>query len=97
MGFWTSAELPWDSVCDVVHLEWNPELPDPNWPDDVELDEDELVFMLDGEDLYVIDGAEDADEEEKAKKKGKKAKKKAKKDKAGKKKDKKPKKKGKKK
>lgn len=80
MGFWASAELPWDSACDVVHMEWNPELPDPNWPDDV-FDGDDLVYALEGDDLVLLDGEP---EDEDAPKKGKKAKK-AKKAKKGKK------------
>ena len=56
MGFWTSAELPWDSASDVVHEEWNPEYPDPNWPDDPDLDEEDIVFVLDGDELYAVEG-----------------------------------------
>ncbi|MBQ3268277.1 MAG: hypothetical protein IJH08_10220 [Atopobiaceae bacterium] len=97
MHFWTSAELPWDSVSDVVHIEWNPEYPDPNWPDDLDLNEEDIVFVLDGDelnavegddfdvdDLRALDGVEDEDLalEEADKKPKKKSKKKAKKDKA---------------
>ena len=111
MGFWTSAELPWDSASDVVHEEWNPEYPDPNWPDDPDLDEEDIVFILDGDELYAVegddfdvddlralDGVEDEDLAlEEANKKAKKKDKKDKGDKKSKKKDKKAKKKDKKK
>lgn len=103
MGFWASAELPWDSVCDVVHIEWNPEYPDPNWPGDLEFDDEDIVFVLDGDELYVVeeDEEDEGDDDDEPKKKGKKDKgKKKDKDKKkdkGEKKDKKDKKKGKKK
>ena len=86
MGFWTSAELPWDSVCDVTHIEWNPEFPDPNWPGDLELDEEEVVYIFDGEGEDKPGKKKDKKGKKKDKKSKKKSKKKDKKSKKGKKK-----------